>query len=120
MSLEESTFQASCVARVARSQSHPRSPSRSSRSSRAPTPSTDPVHFDCPGADHRSDSILAFQKLWNVNNPGDKIAEDGSYGPATESRLAKSPAGGFPIADDCTTPPPTPDWAGAFVDQSFP
>jgi hypothetical protein len=83
-------------------------------------PSSDPVHFDCPGVDDRSDSILAFQKLWNVNNPGDKIAEDGSYGPATEARLAKSPAGGFPIADDCTAPPPTPNWAGQFVDQSFP
>jgi hypothetical protein len=83
-------------------------------------PSTDPVHFDCPGADHRADSILAFQKLWNANNPSDKIAEDGSYGPETESRLAKSPAGGFPIADDCTAPPTTADWAGEFVDQSFP
>jgi hypothetical protein len=83
-------------------------------------PSSDPVHFDCPGADHRADSILAFQRLWNLNNPGDKIAEDGSYGPETESRLAKSPAGGFPVGDDCTAPPPTPDWAGQFVDQSFP
>ena len=82
-------------------------------------PSTDPVHFDCPGGDHRADSITAFQRLWNLNNPGDKIAEDGSYGPATESRLAKSPAGGFPIGD-CTPPVVTPDYRAEFVSQSFP
>lgn len=83
-------------------------------------PSSDPVHFDCPGSDHRADSIKAFQHLWNVNNPGDLLVEDGSYGPATESRLAKSPAGGFPDPADCGAPPVTPDWGAAFVGQSFP
>ena len=82
-------------------------------------PSTDPVHFDCPGADERASSIKAFQHLWNVNNPGDLLTEDGAYGPSTESRLAKSPAGGFTNPADCAAPT-TPDWAGAFVDQSFP
>ena len=68
----------------------------------------DAVHFDCPGSDLRSDTILTFQKLWNVNNPTDRIAEDGNYGPATESRLARSPANGFPN-NGCSAmmPPPT-------------
>ncbi|MCB9614054.1 MAG: D-alanyl-D-alanine carboxypeptidase family protein [Sandaracinus sp.] len=57
--------------------------------------SSDPVHFDCPGTDRRSDAILAFQKLWNVNNPSDRIDEDGLYGPQTESRLGRTPAAGF-------------------------
>jgi hypothetical protein len=82
-------------------------------------PSTDPVHFDCPGIDDRASSIKAFQHLWNVNNPTDKLVEDGSYGTETASRLAKSPAGGFPDPADCATPK-TPDWAAEFVDQSFP
>ncbi|MEI8259361.1 MAG: M15 family metallopeptidase [Deltaproteobacteria bacterium] len=64
-------------------------------------PSSDPVHFDCPGTDLSVESVLTFQRLWNVNNPGDLIAEDGSYGPQTESRLAMSPAAGFASAGDC-------------------
>ena len=64
--------------------------------------SSDPVHFDCPGSDLRSDTILTFQKLWNRNNPGDLIAEDGLYGPQTESRLSRTPAAGFP--DDLCSP----------------
>jgi hypothetical protein len=66
-----------------------------------PYPGTDDVHFDCPGADHRSDSILAFQKLWNLNNPGDLLVEDGDYGPQTEARLAKSPSTGFAKVPTC-------------------
>ena len=49
-------------------------------------PSSDPVHFDYTAGgttDLRSESVLAFQKLWNLNNPGAKIAEDGAYGPMT-------------------------------------
>ncbi len=57
--------------------------------------STDPVHFDCPGSDRRSDAIRAFQRLWNANHPGDRISEDGVYGPATAARLGRSPANGF-------------------------
>lgn len=63
--------------------------------------SWDAVHFDCPGTDRRSDSVRAFQRLWNVNHPGDRIAEDGVYGPATASRLARSPAGGFSSGGCC-------------------
>lgn len=66
--------------------------------------SKDPVHFDYVGAgavDHRGLDVLAFQRLWNRNNPGDKIAEDGDYGPATKARIEKSPAGGFPKGAQC-------------------
>jgi hypothetical protein len=56
----------------------------------------DPVHFDhLSSADIRGKDTLAFQRLWNRNNPNDKIAEDGDYGPQTEARLTKSPATGF-------------------------
>ena len=55
---------------------------------------SDPVHFDYVGGGAVSLSGLsveAFQRLWNRNHPSDKIAEDGDYGPDTESRPAKSP-----------------------------
>lgn len=59
---------------------------------------SDPVHFDFKGGgirDIRSTAILAFQQLWNQNNPNDRIAEDGQWGPNTAARLGKSPANGF-------------------------
>ena len=46
-------------------------------------------------------SVRAFQRLWNRNHPEDVIAEDGDYGPQTESRLRMSPAEGFPIGAIC-------------------
>ena len=67
--------------------------------------SSDPVHFDCPGTDRRSDAILAFQRLWNANHPEDRIDEDGLYGPQTASRLGRSPARGF-ATGACAPPPP--------------
>lgn len=73
--------------------------------------SSDPVHFDYTGGgtvDLRGLSVKAFQRLWNRNNPGDKIAEDGAYGPATEARLAKSPVGGFAKGASCNNPAPAP------------
>src|SRR4029078_11388615 len=76
-------------------------------------PSSDPVHFDYTGGgtiDLRAESVLAFQKLWNVNNPGDKIPEDGDYGPQTAARVAKSPADGFAKGSTCApqnTPSPS-------------
>lgn len=69
---------------------------------------SDPVHYDFIGGgtvDLRGLSVKAFQKLWNRNNPGDLIAEDGAYGPATETRLAKSPSGGFAKGADCSKTP---------------
>ncbi|MBX3215085.1 MAG: M15 family metallopeptidase [Labilithrix sp.] len=65
---------------------------------------SDPVHFDFRGGGTVSMSglsVRAFQRLWNRNNPNDRISEDGSYGPQTEARLAKSPVGGFPKGASC-------------------
>lgn len=67
--------------------------------------SSDPVHFDYRGGgtvSMKGLSVRAFQRLWNRNNPSDKISEDGVYGPATEARLAKAPVGGFPKGASCT------------------
>lgn len=95
-------------------------------------PSSDPVHFDYTAGgtiDLRAESVLAFQKLWNLNNPGDKIAEDGSYGPQTGARIAKAPATGFAKGSTCapkTTPTPSPTpatsalYAAELVDKSMP
>ncbi|MBK8937194.1 MAG: hypothetical protein IPM79_06015 [Polyangiaceae bacterium] len=68
----------------------------------------DPVHYDYAGpdaVDHKGLDVLAFQQLWNDNNPNDPIAEDGEYGPQTEARLLAAPAEGFPGAVDCGPPP---------------
>jgi hypothetical protein len=67
----------------------------------------DLVHYDYvgPGAvDHKGTDVQAFQILWNLNNPGDKIAEDGQWGPMTQARLQKSPADGFAIGPSCMMP----------------
>jgi len=64
---------------------------------------SDPVHFDYVGGgrDLRSISVLAFQRLWNRNHPEDRIAEDGDFGPRTESRLSRAPAAGFRRGATC-------------------
>lgn len=82
-------------------------------------PTNDPVHYDCPGPDMRSASVLVFQRLWNRNHPGDLIAEDGDYGPQTASRLGRSPAAGFG-EDLCAAPVPVAQWGAEFVMQTFP
>ncbi|WP_424100186.1 M15 family metallopeptidase [Moorena producens] len=59
----------------------------------------DRPHFDYVGAntiDIRANSVLAFQQLWNLNNPTDRIEENGSYDAETELRLNNSPIDGFP------------------------
>lgn len=64
----------------------------------------DPVHFDHLGSpDSRGKDVLAFQRLWNRNHPGDLIAADGIYGPQTETRLRTSPATGFATGAVCGT-----------------
>lgn len=66
--------------------------------------SRDPVHFDYLGSGTvslRGLSVLAFQRLWNRNNPGDQISEDGDYGPQTAARLAAAPTGGFDTGASC-------------------
>jgi hypothetical protein len=65
----------------------------------------DAVHFDhLASTDIRGKDVLAFQRLWNRNNPGDKISEDGSYGPQTEARIKLAPATGFAKGPTCATP----------------
>ena len=56
----------------------------------------DPPHYDFRGGtDLRKLNIMAFQSLWNRNNPGDKIDPDGLWGPETQTRLEISPVDGF-------------------------
>lgn len=62
--------------------------------------SGDAVHFDYTGGAD-AQGVLAFQRLWNHNNPTDKIAADGIYGPATEARIKKSPRTGFAKGASC-------------------
>jgi uncharacterized protein (TIGR03382 family) len=62
----------------------------------------DPVHFDhLSSPDNRGKDVRAFQRLWNRNHPGDKIAVDGDYGPQTADRLRRAPAKGFAIGAQC-------------------
>lgn len=62
--------------------------------------SSDRVHFDYQsGGD--APGVRAFQRLWNKNRPGDRIAEDGAYGPQTEARIMKSPRTGFSGSQGC-------------------
>jgi len=59
----------------------------------------DAVHFeDLSSSDGRGLDVVAFQELWNLNNPGDPIDTDGVYGPETERRLRNSPATGFAMS----------------------
>ncbi|MDP3277985.1 MAG: NBR1-Ig-like domain-containing protein [Deltaproteobacteria bacterium] len=84
-------------------------------------PTNDPVHFDGPGMDFRATSVRAFQRLWNANNPTDRISEDGSWGPMTQSRLERSPAEGFRIGRVCGMSMMTePRLRAQFVSQTFP
>jgi N-acetylmuramoyl-L-alanine amidase len=60
----------------------------------------DAVHWDFNDVpDSRSNTVLAFQKLWNRNNPR-KLAEDGIVGGGTLSALSNTPVNGF-INSDC-------------------
>ena len=84
---------------------------------------SDPVHFDYKGGgtiNLQGLSVLAFQRLWNRNNPNDTIAEDGDYGPATETRLMKSPVGGFQKGANCSQPPPPKDAGASDPDAAAP
>ncbi len=79
-----------------------------------PLPSSDPVHYEAPGTDLRRLSVLAFQRLWNANHPGDRIAEDGDAGSQTLSRLSRAPAEGFRVGSVCgSRPAPAPSPAPA-------
>ena len=79
----------------------------------------DKVHFDYTGAGavaYKGNDIRAFQQLWNKNNPGDVIAEDGAYGPQTGARLANSPAGGFAIGASCAVATGPDVWPAVAID----
>jgi hypothetical protein len=45
--------------------------------------------------------VLAFQKLWNANNPQNLLTEDGIYGSQTNNALMNSPAAGFTNTPTC-------------------
>ena len=63
--------------------------------------SSDVVHFDhSGGVDARG--VLAFQRLWNKNNPHDKITEDGLFGPQVEARIKITPRAGFTGPQTCS------------------
>jgi hypothetical protein len=65
----------------------------------------DRVHFtyDAAGDDLKGLSILAFQRLWNRNNPSAPIPETGIYADGvTPSKLERAPAAGFPIGATCS------------------
>ena len=83
---------------------------------------TDNPHFELRGTaafraeseELKSLSILAFQRLWNRNNPDDLIDEDGVYGASTKARLGMSPVEGFaigacPPGSGGVDPPADPD-----------
>lgn len=66
------------------------------------TLANDPVHFDhLASPDLRSVNVEAFQRLWNLNRPADKIAVTGQYDTATATRLARTPVGGFDRGASC-------------------
>ena len=59
-------------------------------------PTSDPVHYDYSGVgDLAATNLIAYQKLWNLNYPDQKIAEDGVYGPATEKAFYNTRCDGF-------------------------
>lgn len=63
----------------------------------------DAVHFDYPGADERSNTILVYQHLHN-DNCTNKLDLDGICGDVVLEALANSPCAGWPIAE-CTRVP---------------
>ncbi len=70
----------------------------------------DPVHFEhLSSPDIRGKDVVAFQRLHNRNNPNNKIAEDGAYGPATGAALRAAPATGFSKGPLCGQPVPGVD-----------
>ena len=62
----------------------------------------DLIHFEHLGSPDLSGlDILAFQRLWNRNNPKDMILEDGTYDELTLDRMNRSPADGFRVGAIC-------------------
>jgi MYXO-CTERM domain-containing protein len=65
-----------------------------------PNYTADPWHFNCPPAGAPRRTVLVLQRLWNLNHPEDRIAEDNEWGPMTQARLRASPTAGFAM-DGC-------------------
>lgn len=62
----------------------------------------DDVHFDhLASPDLRGSDVLAFQRLWNRNQPSMILDEDGRYGPLTAMAIAMAPAEGFARGPSC-------------------
>lgn len=62
---------------------------------------SDPPHFDFKGGgtrDIRKTAVLAFQRVWNEHNLGDRLSEDGLFGIETQKRLNNSWVEGFGIS----------------------
>jgi hypothetical protein len=58
----------------------------------------DPMHYTFTGNEMKDIgglSVLAFQRLWNRAHPEDQIPEDSTFSKAVETRLDRSPIGGF-------------------------
>ena len=63
--------------------------------------SNDPAHYSYRGSGFNNGvgswGLMAFQTLWNENNPNDLLEVDGQYGGATERALLASPVEGWPM-----------------------
>lgn len=82
--------------------------------------SHDPVHFEHrTSPDLRGLDVHAFQRLWNRNNPGDSIDEDGTWGNTTRSKLLSSPAAGFQNGPTCEQSEPTPEDVGMCFEDAI-
>ncbi len=66
-----------------------------------------------PGVDRTPLSVLAFQRLWNLNQADAPLEEDGRIGPATRAAIARSPVSGFAEEPCPPVEPPPPLDAGA-------
>jgi hypothetical protein len=62
-----------------------------------PMPDIDKVHFEYGAGtqEFARKNLLAFQRLWNRNNPNQIISEDGVFGPETAAAFEKSPCDGW-------------------------
>jgi N-acetylmuramoyl-L-alanine amidase len=66
----------------------------------------DPMHYEFEEAiDTLPLQIKAFQSLWSVTHPSDKLAIDGDLGPGTLSRLVEAPVEGWQTTKDSGLPP---------------
>jgi N-acetylmuramoyl-L-alanine amidase len=62
----------------------------------------DDMHFDCIAdgiSTIKSLSVQAFQQIWNLANPGDRLSVDGDLGQLVGSRLRSAPIEGFNLPD---------------------